>query len=74
MSAWKEKEQQLLKRMSQVRDQQVSEMKDKFQAKLHKMTSLSDQFEQQQKELEMLHQKGKSIVNDADSDDYSQPE
>ena len=28
----------------------------------------------QQRELEMLHQKGKSIVNDADSDDYSQLE
>ena len=49
-------------------------MKEELQAKLQEMTSLSDQFDQQQRELEMLHQKGKYIVNDADSDDYSQPE
>ena len=49
-------------------------MKEELQAKLQQMFSLSDQFQQQQRELQTVHQKGKSIVNDADSDDYSQPE
>ena len=71
LTASKEKGQQLLERLSQVKDQlQVSKMKEELQAKLQEMTSLSDQFDQQQRELEMVHQKGKSIVNDADSDDY----
>ena len=56
-----------MERTSQIKDQQVSKMKEELQAKLQEMTSLSDQFEQQQRELEMVNQKGKSIVNDADS-------
>ena len=55
-----------MERTSQVKDQQVSKMKEELQAKLQEMTSLSDHIDQQQRELEMLHQKGKSIVNDAD--------
>ena len=58
-----------MERTSQVKDQQVSIMKEELHAKLQEMTSLSDQFEQQQRELEMLHQKGKSIMNGADSND-----
>ena len=64
------KGQQLLGHMSLVKDQQVSKMKEELRAKLQEMTSLSDHIDQQQRELEMMHQKGKSIVNDADSDDY----
>ena len=70
LTASKKKGQQLLKRMSLVKDYQVSKMKEELEAKLQEMTSLSDHIDQQQRELEMLHQKGKSIVNDADSDDY----
>ena len=65
LTASKEKGQQLLRRMSLVMDQQVSKMKEELEAKLHEMTSLSDHIDQQQKELETVHQKGKSIVNDA---------
>ena len=61
------KGQQLLGRMLLVKDQQVSKMKEELQAKLQEMTSLSDHIDQQQRELGMVHQKGKSIVNDADS-------
>ena len=63
-----------MERTFQIKDQQVSTMKKELQAKLQEMTSLSDQFEYQQRELEMVYQMGKSIVIDADSDDYSQPE
>ena len=70
LTASKEKGLQLLGRMLLVKDQQVSKMKEKLQAKLQEMTSLSDHIDQQQRELEMVHQKGKFIVNDADSDDY----
>ena len=51
----------MLERMAQVKDQQVSKLKEELQAKLQEMTSLSDQIEQQERD-----QKGKSIVNDAD--------
>ena len=63
-----------MERTSKIKDQQVTKMKEELSAKLQEITSLSYQFEQQQRELEMVHQKGKSIVDDADSDDYSQPE
>ena len=59
-------------RMSLVKVQQVSKMKEELQAKLKEMTSLSDHIDQQERELQMLHQKGRSIVSDADSDDYYQ--
>ena len=52
-----EKEQQLLERIFQVKDQQ---MKEELQAKLKEMTSLGDQFEQHQRELYMPQQKSKS--------------
>ena len=46
------------KHASQQKDQWISEL----EVKLKKMASLTDQLEQQQKELEILQQKGKHIT------------
>ena len=60
-----EKEEQLqseldtTKHVSRAKDQQISVLEQELQANKVKMTSLSDQFHQQQRELEMLQQKGK---------------
>ena len=64
------KGQQMLGRMTQVKDLQVSKMKEELQAKLQEMASLSDHIGKQERELEMLHQKGKSTVNDQCCNNY----
>ena len=73
LSASKKKEQQLqseldeTRRMYHVKDQQVSKLEKELQAEQKKTASLTDQFEQQQRELEMLKQQGKARVYGADS-------
>ena len=48
-----------LKRVSRAKDQQILVLEEELQAKKMKMASLSDQFGQQQRELDMIQQKGK---------------
>ena len=59
-----------MKATSQVKDQQVLKLKEELLAEQKKIISLTDQFEQQQKELEMVQQKGEDKVKVADIDDY----
>ena len=47
------------KRVSRAKDQQISVLEEELQANEVKMTFLSGQFHQQQRELEMLQQDGK---------------
>ena len=68
LAASKEQEQLLrseldtTKRASRHKDQQISELEEELHVKLKEMASLTDQ--QQQKELEMLQQKGKHITKE----------
>jgi len=70
LTASKEKEQQLqseldmTKRTSQAKS---LKMEEELQAKQKAMAFLAGQFEQQQRELEMLKQQGKARVYGADS-------
>ena len=68
LTSSKEKEQQFLaelntaKQISQAKDQEILVLEKKLQAKHLMMSSPSDQFGQQQKELEMRHEKIKAGV------------
>ena len=76
LAASKEKEQQLQAELdtiihtSQVKDRQILKLKEELQAEQKNSASLMEQFEQQQRELEMLEQKGKARVNFVQSDNY----
>ena len=73
LAASKEKEQQLQSELEETRcmyqdkDQLVSKLKEELQAEQKKMASLTDQFEQQQGEVGMLQQNGKTRANVVDS-------
>ena len=68
LAASKKKEQQLqseleeTRHMYHIKDQLVSKLEEELQAKQIKTASLTNQFEQQQKELEMVKQQGKARV------------
>ena len=70
LAASKEQEQLLqseldtTKRTSRHKDQQISELEEELHVKRKKMASLTDQFEQQQNELEMLQQKCKHTTKE----------
>ena len=66
-----EKEQLEAKQKMQA-EKQISKMEEELQSKQKEMSLLTDQFEQQQQQLEILQQKGEGKVIVTESQNYYQ--